>query len=103
MCQVKSIDYSYWDYYFHWVIWTEMCYSQGVFQSEKPKEHMVTIGVYQLLIASALYEHRCLENTNKLYKYAGKCDYQQQYKAIIEAAMVYNPKGLTENSPLDVV
>ena len=39
---------------------------------------MITIGVYQSLSKIALYEHRCLENINKLYKYAGRCDDQQQ-------------------------
>ena len=35
-----------------------------------------------------MYEHQCIENINNLYKPAGKCDDQQQYKAIIEAEMV---------------
>ena len=39
---------------------------------------------------------------NKLYKSSVKCDYQQQYKAIFEAAMVSIPEGITENSPLAV-
>ena len=43
-------------------------------------------------------EHRCLENIKKLYKTAGKCDDQQQHKAIIEAAMVSTPEGFTYNS-----
>ena len=49
---------------------------------------------------SDLYEHRCLENINKLYIYAGKYDNKQQYKAILEAAAVFAPKGLTKNSPM---
>ena len=40
-----------------------------------------------------------LQNINKLYKHAGKCDYQQQLKYIIEAAMVSNPEGFTNNCP----
>ena len=43
------------------------------------KKYMVTIGIDQSLINSVLYGHRCLENIKKLYKYYGKCDYQQQY------------------------
>ena len=43
-------------------------------------------------------EHRCLEKIKKLYKTAGKCDDQQQYKAIIEAEMVSTPEGFTDNS-----
>ena len=34
----------------------------------------------------------------KLYKTAGKCDDQQQYKDIIEAEMVSTPEGGTDNS-----
>ena len=49
---------------------------------------MVTIEVYQSLSNSDLYEHRCMDNIKKLYKNAGKCDYQHQYKGIIEAATV---------------
>ena len=63
---------------------------------------MVAIGVYQLLSNSAMYELSCLENVKKLYKYSGKCDDQQQYKAIIKAAKIYTTKNLTENLPIDV-
>ena len=63
-------------------------------------KNMVTIGVYQSLGTRAMYEHRYLENIKKLYKSSGKYDYQQQYKAIIEAAMVSNPEGFTDNSPI---
>ena len=61
---------------------------------------MVTIGVYQSLSNSTMYEHRCLENIKKLYKSAGKCHYQHQYKAIIEASIVSTPEGGTEKSPM---
>ena len=33
---------------------------------------MVTIVVDQFLSNSAMYEHICLENVKKFYKYAGK-------------------------------
>ena len=58
---------------------------------------MVAIGVYQSLSNRSMYEQRCLENIEKLYEYSGKCDYQQQYKSILEASMVYNPEGFTDN------
>ena len=61
---------------------------------------MVAIGFDQSLSNNALYEHRCLENIKKLYKTASKCEYQQQYKAIIEAAMVSTSEGCKNNSPM---
>ena len=61
---------------------------------------MVTIGIYQWLSNSELYEHRCLERIKKLYKSAGKCDDQQQYKSIIVAAIVSTPYGFTDNSKI---
>ena len=44
---------------------------------------MVVIEVYQSLSNSDFYEPRFLENIKNLYKTAGKCEYQQQYKAMI--------------------
>ena len=35
----------------------------------------------------------------KLYKHAGKCDNQKQFKDILEAAMVSTPEGFTNDSP----
>ena len=52
---------------------------------------MVTIRFDQSLSNSAMYEHRCLENINNLYKFDGKCDDQQHEKAIIEEEMVSTP------------
>ena len=43
-----------------------------------------------------------LLNIKKLYKSSVKCDDQQQYKAIIESAMVSTPEGFTDNCPMDV-
>ena len=45
-----------------------------------------------------MYEHRCLENIKKFYKYAGKCNGQQQYKVFLEEVMVYTPEGFNNNS-----
>ena len=64
------------------------------------KQHIVTIGVYLSLSNSVFYEHRCLENIKKLYEYDGKCEDQQQYRDIIEAAMVSTPEGFTDYSPI---
>ena len=47
-----------------------------------------------------MYEHIYLENIKKLYKYDGKCDDQQNNKAIIEAQMVYTPGAFNDNSPM---
>ena len=63
---------------------------------------MVTIGVEPLLISSDLYEHICLENIKKLQKSIGKCENQQQYKAILGAAMVSTPELLMDNSPMSL-
>ena len=61
---------------------------------------MVSIGLDQSLSNSAMCEHRCLENIKKLYKYGGKCDNQQKYKYIIEAAMVSTPEEITDKIPM---
>ena len=61
---------------------------------------MVIIGLDQSLSNTALYKHICLENTKYIYKLSGKCDDQQQYKTIIEAAMVSTPEVFTDNSPM---
>ena len=53
---------------------------------------MATIGIDQSLSNSSLHEHICLENTKILYKYSSKCYDQQNYKAIIESAMVSTPE-----------
>ena len=61
---------------------------------------MFAIGVDQSLSNSVIYEHRCLESNKKSYKSAGKCDYQQQYKAIIEAEMASTTEGFIDNCPM---
>ena len=53
-----------------------------------------------MLSNSVIYEHRCLENIKKLYKYDGKCEDQHQYKDVIEAAMVSTPEGFTDHGPI---
>ena len=40
-----------------------------------------------------------MNNIKKIYQHAGKCDYQQNLKGIIDADMVSTPDGVTYNSP----
>ena len=40
-----------------------------------------------------------LNNIKKIYQHAGKCDEQQKFKDILEAAMVYTPEEITDESP----
>ena len=56
------------------------------------------ICIYQSLINNALFEHRFIQNINKLDQHAGKCDDQQKFKDIIEAAIVYTLEVFTDNS-----
>ena len=60
----------------------------GMLQSPRLKYHMKTIGIDQSLNNSDILEHICLKNTKKLYQHDGNCDNQQQFKDIIEVAMV---------------
>ena len=73
---------------------------KGMLQSPRLKDHVQTIGIDPSLSNNTIYEHKCLENIKKLYKQAGKCDDQQQFKDILEAAMVSTPEGFTDNSPI---
>ena len=52
-------------------------------QVPRLKDHVKTIVIDQSLSKNALYEHKFLQNINKLYKHAGKWDEQQQLKDII--------------------
>ena len=63
---------------------------------------MITIMVDQSISNSALHKPRILESNKNLYKSEGKCDYQQQYKTILEAYMVSTPKLLPYTSPIAV-
>ena len=66
-------------------------------QSPRLKYHVQTIGIHPYLSNNSIYEHKCLENIKKLYKQAGKCKDQQQFKDILEADMVSTPEGFTDN------
>ena len=72
---------------------------KGVLQSPCIKDHVKNIGIDQYLSNNYIYEQKCLKNINKLYKHAGKCDNQKQFKDIIESAMVSTPEGFNNNSP----
>ena len=61
---------------------------KGMLQSPRLKYHMKTISIDQSLNNSDTFEHRCLKNINKLYQHYGKCDNQQQFKDILETAML---------------
>ena len=49
---------------------------------------MVVIDVDKSLSNSDVYDHRCIENIKKLYKWAGKGYDKHLYKEIIESTMV---------------
>ena len=67
---------------------------KGKLQSLRLKDHMKIICIHQSLSNSDIFEHRCLQNINKLYQHDGKCDGQQQLKYVLEVAMVSTPGGL---------
>ena len=71
-----------------------------MFKSPRLKDHMKTIGTNQSLSNSAIFEHICLQKTKKLYKHAGECDNQKQFKDILEAAMVSTHEGFTDKIPI---
>ena len=56
--------------------------------------------VYQSLSNNALYKHRYLENINIFYKSSGNVMIKNYYKDIIEAKMVLNTEGLTNNGTM---
>ena len=70
---------------------------KGMLQSPCLKDHVKTIGIDQSLSKNAIFEQKCLQNINKLYKHAGKCDNQQKFKDILEAAMVSTTELFTNN------
>ena len=61
---------------------------KAMVQSDQLIEHMVTIGIYIYLSDNEFFQHICLQNINKLYKTAGKCNDQQQYKTILSLSLV---------------
>ena len=73
---------------------------KGMLQSPRLKYYVQTIGIDPSFSNNTIYEHKCLDKTKKLSKQAGKCDDQQQFRDILEAAMVSTPEGFTNNSPI---
>ena len=72
---------------------------KGMLQSPRPKYHMNNIGIDQSLRNRASFEHTFLNNIKKIYQNAGKCDDQQKFKDIIEAAMVSTPEEINDDIP----
>ena len=68
-------------------------------QSSRLEDHMKTIGIDLSSFARSSFEHRCVNNTKKIYQHAGKCDDQKNLKDIIDAAILSNTEGVTDNSP----
>ena len=47
-----------------------------------------------------MYEHIYLENIQKLYKYSGKRDEQEQYKRVIGSKMFSTSEKFTDKIPM---
>ena len=45
------------------------------------------------------FEHNVLNNIKDIYQHAGKYDKQQNFKDILEFAMVSNPEEITDDGP----
>ena len=63
--------------------------SKCMLQSSRLEDHMNTIGIEQSSFTRSSFEHKCMNNIKKIYQHAGKCDYQQNLKDILEAALLY--------------
>ena len=50
-----------------------------------------------------LYKNISVLKNQKLYKQAGKCDNQQQFKDIIDSDMVSTPEGFTYKNPIYLI
>ena len=61
---------------------------------------MNTIGIDQSSCIRSSFEHRCMNNTKKIYEHAGKCGDQQNLKDIIDAAILSTAEGITDNSTI---
>ena len=59
---------------------------------------MKAIGIDQSSFERSSFEHRYMNNIKKIYQHAGKCDDQQSFKDIIDAAILSTPEGVTDNS-----
>ena len=70
-------------------------------QSSRLEYNMKTIGIDQSLFTRYSFEHRCMKNIKKIYQHSGKCDYQQNLKDIIYAAILSTPEGVTDNRDIN--
>ena len=61
-------------------------------QSSRLEYHMKTIGIDQSSFNMSTFEHRCINNIKKIYQHAGKCDYKQNLKDILEDALLSTPE-----------
>ena len=60
---------------------------------------MNNIGIELLSFTRSYFEHIYMNNINKIYQHAGKCDDQQNLKDMIDAAILSNPEGVTDDIP----
>ena len=68
-------------------------------QLSRSEYNMNNIGIDQLLCNRYSLEQKCMNNIKNIYQHAGKSDYQQNLKDIIDAAMVSTTEVFTNNSP----
>ena len=67
-------------------------------KSSRLEYHTKTIGIDQSSFTRYSFEHIYMNNIKKIYQHAGKCDYQQSLKDIIDAAILSTPEEVTDNS-----
>ena len=67
-------------------------------QSSRLEYHMNTVGIDQSSFNGSSFEHRFMNNIKKMYHHAGKYDYQQNIKDIIDDSILSTPEGVTYNS-----
>ena len=67
-------------------------------QSSRLEYRMKTIGIDQSLFTMSSFEQKCLNNIQKIYQHAGKCDNQENLKDILDATIVSTPEGVTDNT-----
>ena len=68
-------------------------------QSSRLEDHMKTIGIDLSLSNRSSFEQKCLNNIQKIYWHAGKCDDQKNLKDVLDSAMVSTPEEVTYYSP----
>ena len=59
---------------------------------------MKTICIDRSLFNMYTFEHRCMNNIKYIYQHPGKRDDQKKLKDLLEAALLSNPEGFTDNS-----